>query len=76
MLVLHLAHNVSNILAMSLIEINYCFMEKTTIDILKAEKMLNFVLSSILNGDENASSIYPALKAPILIRNDNLTTRE
>ena len=32
--------------------------------------MLNFALSSILKGGKNAFSIYPALKALILIRYD------
>ena len=37
--------------------------------------MLNFALSLIPKGGNNAPSIYPALKAPISIRNDSLTLR-
>ena len=36
--------------------------------------MLNFALSLIPKGDENSPSFYPGLKAPILIRNDSLTS--
>ena len=38
--------------------------------------MLNFELFLIPNGGKNAPSIHPALKAPILIRNDSLTSKE
>ena len=38
--------------------------------------MLNFAMFSIPKGDKNASSVCPALKAPILIRNDSLTSEE
>ena len=38
--------------------------------------MLNFALFSLPKGGKNASSIYPALKAPILIRFDSLTSKE
>ena len=43
---------------------------------LKTKAMLNFVLSLIPKGGENARSIYPALKAPTLITNDSLTSDE
>ena len=42
-----------------------------TSDILRIEKMPNFVLSSVPK-----ASISPASEAPILIRNDRLTSRE
>ena len=38
--------------------------------------MLNFALSSIPNRAKNVPSFCPALKALILIRNDNLTSEE
>ena len=38
--------------------------------------MLNFALSLIPKGSKNAPFIYRALKAPILIRNDSLTSEE
>ena len=41
-------------------------------DILRTKAMLNFALSLI----PNAPSIYPASKAPILMRNDSLTSEE
>ena len=44
-------------------------------DILRTKAVLNFALSLITTGG-NASSIYPALKALILIRNDSLTCKE
>ena len=37
---------------------------------------LNFALSLIPKRGKNAPSIYPALKVPILIRNDSLTSEE
>ena len=43
-------------------------------DILRAKTVLNFALSLIPKGGKNAPSIYPGLKAPILIRNDSLTS--
>ena len=45
-------------------------------DILKTEAMLNFALSLIPKEGKSASSINPSFKAPILIRNDNLTSEE
>ena len=38
--------------------------------------MLNFELSSIPKKAKNAPSLYPALKVPILIRNDGLMSYE
>ena len=38
--------------------------------------MLNFALFSLPKGGKNAYSIFPALKAPSLIRNDSLTSEE
>ena len=38
--------------------------------------MLNFALSLIPKGGKNTPSVYPALKAPILIRYDSLTFEE
>ena len=38
--------------------------------------MLNSALSSIPKEGKNASSIYPALKVPLLIRNDSLTSEK
>ena len=38
--------------------------------------MLKFALSLIPKRGKNAPSIYPALKVPILIRNDSLTSEE
>ena len=38
--------------------------------------MLNFALSLISKEGKNAPSIYPDLKAPILIRNDSLNYEE
>ena len=49
-------------------------MEKNTTDILRTKAMLNFVFNS--QGAKNAPSIYLALKATILIKNDNLTSEE
>ena len=43
-------------------------------DILRTKAMLNFALFLIPREAKNAPSIYPALKAPILIRNDSLTS--
>ena len=51
-------------------------MEKNMTYMLKTKAMLNFVLSLIPKGGENARSIYPALKAPTLITNDSLTSDE
>ena len=45
-------------------------------DILRTNAMLNFELSLILKGGKKAPSIYPALKEPILIRNDSRTSEE
>ena len=45
-------------------------------DIFRTKAMLNFALSLIPRGGQNAPFIYPALKAPILIRNDSLTSEE
>ena len=45
-------------------------------DILRTNAVLNLALSLILKKAKNAPSIYPALKAPIFIRNDNLTSEE
>ena len=45
-------------------------------DILRTNAMSNFALFSILEGGKNAPSIYPALKSPILIRNDSMTSEE
>ena len=42
-------------------------------DILRSKAMLSFALSFIPEGGKNAHSIYPALRAPILIRSDSLT---
>ena len=38
--------------------------------------MLNYALSLIPGEAKNALSIYPALKAPVLIRNDSLTSEK
>ena len=38
--------------------------------------MLSYASSLIPKGGKNASSIYPALKLPIFIRNDSLTSEE
>ena len=38
--------------------------------------MLNFRLFLIPKGGQNAPSIYPALKAPILIRNGSLISEK
>ena len=43
-------------------------------DILRTKSMLNFAMSLIPKGGKNTPSIYPALKSPILIRNDSLTS--
>ena len=51
-------------------------MEKSTPDILKTKAMLNFVLSFIPKGRKKCTFIYPALKAPILIKNHSLTSEE
>ena len=45
-------------------------------DISRTKVMLNFELSLIPKGGKKAPSIYPALAAPILIRNDSLTSEE
>ena len=45
-------------------------------DILRTKAMLNFTLSLIPKGGKNVPSIYPALKTPIVIRNDSLTSEE
>ena len=45
-------------------------------DIWRMKEMLNFALSLILNEVKSAPSIYAALKAPILIRNDSITSKE
>ena len=51
-------------------------MEKNTTGTLRTKAMLNFKLSSILNGDKNAPLIYPTLEVPAFIRNDSLTSDE
>ena len=51
-------------------------MEKNIADILRTKAMLNFSLSLIPKRGKNTPYIYPALKAPILIRNDCLTSEE
>ena len=51
-------------------------MEKNMTDILRTKAMLNFTLSLIPKRDKNAPFIYPSLKAPILIRNESLTSKE
>ena len=51
-------------------------MKKNMTDILRTKATLNFALSLISNGGKNSPSIYPALKASILIRNDSLTSEE
>ena len=38
--------------------------------------MPNFALFLLPKGGKNASSIYPAFKAPILIRNESLISEE
>ena len=45
-------------------------------DNLRTKAMLNFAMSSVPKGGKNIPSIYPPLKAPILIRNDSLTSEE
>ena len=45
-------------------------------DMLTTKGMLNFALSSVPEGGKNASSINPALKAPILIRTYSLTSEK
>ena len=45
-------------------------------DILRTKTMLNFAMYSVPKGGKNVASIYLALKAPILIRNDILTSEE
>ena len=45
-------------------------------DILRTKAMLNFALFLIPKRGKNAPSIYPALKAPTLIRYDSLTSEE
>ena len=45
-------------------------------DILRTKAMLNFALFSLPKRGKNVSSTHPALKAPILIRNDSLTSEE
>ena len=47
-------------------------MEKNTTDFLRTKPVLNFALPLI----PNAPSIYPTLKATILIRNNSLTSEE
>ena len=49
-------------------------MEKNITDILRTKAMLNFALSLIAKGGKDSPSTYPALKAPILLRNDSLTS--
>ena len=44
-------------------------------DILRTKAVLNFALSLIPKGGKNAT-FYLALQAPILIRNDSLTSEE
>ena len=51
-------------------------MEKHMTNILRTKAMLNFALSLIPKGGKNAPSIYPSLKAPILIGNDSLASEE
>ena len=45
-------------------------------DILKTKAMLNSALSIIRKEDKNTPSIYSALKAPTLNRNDSLNSVE
>ena len=45
-------------------------------DILRTTAILNFALSLIPKGGKNTPSTHPALKAPILIRNDSLASEE
>ena len=45
-------------------------------NILRTKKMLKFALSSVLKESKNASSINPASKTPILIRNDSLASEK
>ena len=49
---------------------------ENTTDIVSKNAMLKLALSLVPKGGKNAPSIYPALKAPILIRNDSLTSKE
>ena len=51
-------------------------MQKNMTDILRTIAMLNFACSLIPKGSKNVPSIYPVLKAPILIRTDSLTSEE
>ena len=51
-------------------------MEKNITDILRTKAMLNSALSLIPKISKNAPSVYPALKAPILIGNHSLTSEE
>ena len=51
-------------------------MGKNTTDILRTKAVLNFALSLIAKGGKTAPSIYSALKAPILFRNDSLTSEK
>ena len=51
-------------------------MVKSMTDFLRTKAMLNFALSLIPKRDKNTPSVYPALKAPILIRYDSLTFEE
>ena len=47
---------------------------KSMTNVLRKKAMWNFALFSPPKGGKNASSIYPALKGSILIRNDSLTS--
>ena len=51
-------------------------MEKNTTNISRTKAMLNFALFSILKGGKNVPSIYPALKASILIKSDSITSED
>ena len=51
-------------------------MGKSMTYILRTKAMLNFALSIIPKGGKNAPFVYLTLKAPILIRNDSLTSEE
>ena len=51
-------------------------MEENMKDNLRTKAMLNFALFLLPKAGQNVSSIYPASKALILIRNDSLTSEE
>ena len=51
-------------------------MEKNTTDVLRTEEIRNSALFSVLKGGKNARLISLASEAPILIRNDSLTSSE